>query len=97
MTRQRPLNPVRTTVFDKDVARCKARGCEMDLLRVTMGRLIHRQRLDRKQKDHPLKGEWVGYRECHLEDDWLLVYTVRGNDIFSRDRGPTQTSSRVSR
>jgi mRNA interferase YafQ len=54
----------------------------MDVLRVIMGRLIHRRRLDRKQKDHPLKGEWVGYRECHLADDWLLVYRVRGEDII---------------
>jgi mRNA interferase YafQ len=54
----------------------------MDVLRVTMGRLIHCQRLERKQKDHTLKGEWVGCRECHLTDDWLLVYQVRGDDIF---------------
>lgn len=81
----RPLNPSRTTVFDKDVARCKARGCEMDVLRVTMGRLINRQPLGRVQKDHPLKGEWIGYRECHLADDWLLVYKVAGDDIhFAR-------------
>jgi mRNA interferase YafQ len=78
----RPLNPVRTTVFGKDLARCKARGYDMDVLRVTMGRLIHRRRLDRKQKDHPPKGEWVGYRECYLADDWLLVYRVRGDDII---------------
>lgn len=86
MTRQpQPLNPVRTTIFRKDVARCNARGYDMDILRVNMGRLIHRQRLERKQKDHPLKGEWVGYRECHLADDWLLVYRVEGSDItFAR-------------
>jgi mRNA interferase YafQ len=78
----RPLNPVRTTVFGKELARCKARGYDMDVLRVTMGRLIHRRRLDRKQKDHPPKGEWVGYRECYLADDWLLVYRVRGDDII---------------
>jgi mRNA interferase YafQ len=77
-----PLNPVRTTVPGKDIARCKARGYDMDVLRVTMGRLIHRQRLDRKQRNHPLKGEWVGYRECHLADDWLLVYRIRGDDIL---------------
>ncbi len=79
---QWPLTPVRTTAFGKDVARCKARGYNMDVLRVTMGRLIHRQRLERRQKDHPLKGEWVGYRECHLSDDWLLVYQIKGNAIF---------------
>lgn len=54
----------------------------MDVLRVTMGRLIHRQRLGRKQKDHALKGEWVGYRECHLADDWLLVYRIAGHEIY---------------
>lgn len=77
-----PLTPARTSAFAKDVARCKARGYDMDLLRVTMGRLIHRERLGRKQKDHSLKGEWVGYRECHLSDDWLLVYRVDGNEIM---------------
>ena len=64
------------------MARCKARGYDLDLLRVTMGRLIHRHRLERKQKDHLLKGEWVGYRECHLTDDWLLVYRIEGSDII---------------
>jgi mRNA interferase YafQ len=29
-----------------------------------------------------LKGEWAGYRECHLSDDWLLVYRIKGKDIY---------------
>jgi mRNA interferase YafQ len=79
---KKPLNPARTTAFGKDMARCKARGYDMDALRVTTGRLINRQPLERKQKDHPLKGEWAGYRECHLSDDWLLVYRIKGNYIY---------------
>jgi mRNA interferase YafQ len=78
---QAPLNPSRTSIFGKDVARCKARGYDMDVLRVTMGRLINRKRVDRKQKDHPLKGGWAGCRECHLADDWLLIYRVDGDAI----------------
>jgi mRNA interferase YafQ len=27
-------------------------------------------------KDHPLKGEWAGYRECHIGGDFLLIYKV---------------------
>jgi mRNA interferase YafQ len=77
-----PLIPARTTAFGRDVARCRARGYDMDALRVTMGRLIHRQHLERTQKDHALKGKWIGYRECHLADDWLLVYRIIGNEIF---------------
>ena len=27
-------------------------------------------------KDHPLKGEWQGFRECHIGGDFLLIYEV---------------------
>lgn len=27
-------------------------------------------------RDHPLKGDWGGYRECHIGGDFLLVYMV---------------------
>lgn len=27
-------------------------------------------------RDHPLSGKWKGYRECHIEPDWLLVYRI---------------------
>ncbi len=30
--------------------------------------------LPAKYKDHPLKGELQGYRECHIKGDLLLVY-----------------------
>jgi mRNA interferase YafQ len=28
-------------------------------------------------KDHPLRGDWLGYRECHIESDLLLIYTIQ--------------------
>jgi mRNA interferase YafQ len=27
-------------------------------------------------KDHPLKGDWAGYRECHVGGDFLLIYKL---------------------
>ena len=30
--------------------------------------------LPEKYQDHPLKGNYKGYRECHIEPDWLLIY-----------------------
>ena len=32
--------------------------------------------------DHPLKGEWAEYRECHAGGDFLLIYQVEGNAII---------------
>ncbi len=31
--------------------------------------------------DHALKGSYVGFRECHIEPNWLLIYCVRKNDL----------------
>ena len=31
--------------------------------------------------DHPLKGEWAEYRECHVGGDFLLIYQVEDNAI----------------
>lgn len=31
--------------------------------------------------DHPLKGEWNGYRDAHIEPDWLLIYRVEGDEL----------------
>lgn len=53
----------------------------MDVARVVMGRLIHGEPLAKKHRDHPLKGEWDGHRECHLGPDWLLIYRVEGDTI----------------
>ena len=30
--------------------------------------------LPKKYKDHALKGNYNGFRECHIRPNWLLVY-----------------------
>jgi mRNA interferase YafQ len=27
-------------------------------------------------KNHPLKSNWKGFLECHIEPDWLLIYRL---------------------
>ncbi len=29
-----------------------------------------------ERKDHPLKGAWTNYRECHVGGDFLLIYRI---------------------
>lgn len=36
--------------------------------------LIQDKPLPEKYKDHILRGEWDGCRECHIRPDWLLIY-----------------------
>lgn len=42
--------------------------------------LVTDQPLDARYHDHPLVGDWVGYRECHVKADLLLIYRTIGND-----------------
>lgn len=35
--------------------------------------LCARGRLDPKHGDQALSGRWKGWRDCHIEPDWLLI------------------------
>lgn len=36
--------------------------------------LLKNERLEIKYHDHALRGNYIGYRECHVRPDLLLVY-----------------------
>lgn len=44
-------------------------------------KLANDEKLERKYKDHALKGEYNGCRECHILPDLLLIYK-KDNDIL---------------
>ena len=68
------LAPVRSVRFDKEVARQKARGKDLAKLQAVIIALSNRQVLEPRYRDHALTGDWVGYRDCHIEPDWILIY-----------------------
>ncbi len=54
---------------------------DMNLLKKVMLLLVAADApLPPEYKDHPLKGGWDGFRECHIGGDFLLIYkiTARG-------------------
>ena len=75
------LTPVRSTQFKRDVKRAKKRGKDLSKLRMLLSLLIERRPLPASYFDHPLKGNWKGYRDVHIEPDWLLLYRVVGNEL----------------
>lgn len=74
-------NPVRSTQFKRDVKHAEKRGKDMDKLRKLLVLLIEGKPLPARFVDHPLKGKWKGYRDAHIEPDWLLLYRIDGNDL----------------
>ena len=35
-----------------------------------------------KYKDHALQGNWKGFRELHIQPDWLLIYKIDGKKLI---------------
>ncbi len=72
-----------TTKYRKDRKRMMKRGFPMNLLDDVLQTLIEEKPLDPKHNDHALSGNYAGFRECHIQPDWLLIYAVdKGNLIL---------------
>lgn len=74
--------PRYTRQFKKDVKLADRRCKDLDKLKEVIASLVGGRSLPAKYKDHPLKGEFIDYRECHIEPDWLLIYKLRPSEIF---------------
>ncbi|MDL2351934.1 MAG: type II toxin-antitoxin system YafQ family toxin [Pseudomonadota bacterium] len=73
---------VQSTAFRKDVKRTSKRGKDMAKLRAVILLLIENAPLEPRHRDHPLKGEWFGYRDLHVEPDWVLIYKAIETELF---------------
>ena len=68
-----------STRFKKDLKLILKRGYDISLLDDVITTLANRRQLNEKYNDHPLRGNYVGYRECHITPDWLLIYEFQDN------------------
>ena len=66
----------RTTQFKKDVKRAEKRGKDLTELKAVLDLLIEGKPLPPEYKDHPLRDNFAGRRDCHIQPDWILIYTV---------------------
>ena len=62
--------------FRKDLKLAYRRGKDLRKLQAAVESLARGEPLSGRLRDHPLKGKLAGFRECHLEPDWLLIYQV---------------------
>lgn len=65
-----------TNRFKKDLKTAIKRGYNIALLDTVVNTLQSGDPLEEKYRDHPLSGNWEGFRECHITPDWLLVYEI---------------------
>ncbi len=86
------LKPRYTAQFKKDYKAIVKRGYKINLLEETIRLLCAEQPLPVKNRDHALTGSYAGFRECHIQPDWLLIYQVE-QDILTLTLTRTGTHS----
>ncbi len=76
------LTLITTNQFKKDYKRAKKRGLDMQKLHSILDSLCAQHPLSSSQHDHVLTGNYKGFRECHIEPNWLLVYAIDNEKLM---------------
>ena len=63
------LVPVWSSRFKRDIRKAEKRGKDMRKLKTVLSLLLEQTPLPASYKDHPLKGDWKGWRDLHIEPD----------------------------
>ena len=73
---------VYSSQFKKDYKKVKKQNKDIGKLSVVIDKLAAQERLDAKHRDHPLSGNWKGFRDCNLDPDWILIYQASEDKLI---------------
>lgn len=66
----------------KDIRRVKKHGKDISKLIAVLDLLKTGEPLSEIYHDHQLKSDLKDLRECHIESDWLLVYSIDEGELI---------------
>jgi mRNA interferase YafQ len=67
--------------FRRDVKRLRRQGADLVHLQSIIRELAAGKMLAARYRDHALIGNWKGFRECHVQPDWLLIYRIENDEL----------------
>jgi mRNA interferase YafQ len=70
-----------STRFRHDVKRLQRQRAALSELEAVVDTLVVQEQLAEKYRDHALVGNWHGFRECHIQPDWLLIYRIEDDEL----------------
>lgn len=73
---------VYTRQFKKDYKIAVKQNRNLEKLRKVIYALFTNHSLESSFQDHPLVLNWTGYRECHVNPDWLLIYKLSPEELL---------------
>jgi mRNA interferase YafQ len=76
------LKPKYSKKFKRDIKKFEHQKAAMLDLREVIEHLLKQEPLEEKYCDHPLSGNWIGHRECHVKSDMLLIYKTTNERLL---------------
>ena len=70
-----------TTRFRRDLKRQEKRRKDIPKLKALVKVICRDGDAPLHNRPHNLTGNYVGWRECHIEPDWLLIYAVDDDSV----------------
>ncbi len=67
--------------FRKDLKLAAKRGYDLNKIKNVIEKLANGEILEAKYRDRLLTGDYGGFRECHIQPDWLLVYQIDNGQL----------------
>jgi mRNA interferase YafQ len=80
-------SPSYSSQFHRDVKKLRKRGKDLAELKMLIELLLAGHPLPAQYKDHPLKLNWAGYRDAHVEPDWVLIYSAAAEKVHLERTG----------
>lgn len=68
--------------FKKDYKKIIKRGYKSSDFEKVVSYLVKKEKLPMNYKDHELRGKYLGFRECHIKSDWLLIYYIDDDELI---------------
>jgi len=75
--------------FKRDIKRAVKRGKDLQKLTTVLDLLVAENTLPKQYKDHPLKGDWKGWRDLHIEPDWIQPVSPSSLSVSELTRATT--------
>ena len=83
---------VQTTRYKKELKKMLRRGKDIRKIGAVVRMLASGETLPPQYRDHALTGDLAGLRDCHVENDWVLLYSIEG-DVLALTLTRTGTHS----
>ena len=71
-----------TSRYKKSLKKMLKRGKDIRKISSVVRMLAMGETLPPQYRDHALTGDLVGLRDCHVENDWVLIYTIQDNILI---------------